>query len=59
MSDDDPAWQKLGFKSQEALENFISEGPERRRRLMNKLTQSESFKALLSKYDPKVLKKNG
>ncbi len=38
MSDDDPAWQKMGFKSQEALEKFISEGPERRRRLMDKLT---------------------
>lgn len=46
----------MGFKSQEAMDKFISETPERRQRLMDKIIQSESFKALLSKYDPKEVK---
>lgn len=56
MSDDLPAWQKMGFKSHEAMNKFISEAAERRLRFMDKLIQSESFKALLSKYDPKKVK---
>ena len=56
MNDESPAWQKLGFKSQEHLHEYISNATERRKALFEKLASSEKLKAALEKYDYKAMK---